>query len=92
MSVTGSTTSAERLVYMSPGALFRVLLGDFQRMRPVECTSCRVPVPEFVDVDASEQPNWWVRPCIPCVHGCDVAIAAIVLAARLKYRLAGRAR
>jgi hypothetical protein len=92
MGMTGSTASTDRLVSLSPGALYRVLLLEFERVRPPTCMSCRVPVPEPLDAGPGDAPNWWVRPCIPCPHGCDARIFDIVVAARGKYRVTMPAR
>ena len=88
MSVTDSSESSRLAVLITPGALYRLLRTQFDLVRPPACDSCRVPVPEYLAVDTAGAPNWWVRPCIPCEHGCDARIHLIVATARQKYRLA----
>ena len=87
MGTTDSPVSISLTVPITPGALYRLLRSEFERVRAPACGSCRVPVPEYLAVDPAGGPNWWVRPCIPCEHGCDASIHRIVSTARQKYRL-----
>jgi hypothetical protein len=92
MSTTDSPESTRLAVLISPGALYRLLRTEFELVRSPSCESCRVPIPEYLAVDAAGGPNWWVRPCIPCAHGCDTKIHSIIHGARQKYRLGATSR
>jgi hypothetical protein len=66
--------------------LYALLDHEFDRSRPKECVSCRMPLPYHSD-DANLC-NWQVGEIPPCAFGCHALIAQIIAAVAARYDIA----
>ena len=66
--------------------LYAFLDHEFERSRPVDCISCRMPLP-FHIADGTLA-NWQVGDIPPCAFGCHVVIAQVIAAASMRYDIA----
>jgi hypothetical protein len=74
-------------VCVSPGALYRLLREEFERVRPRTCNACKVPVPLPTPRTDANGPNWALSEVRPCEVGCDITIASIFRQVAQRYRM-----
>lgn len=70
----------------TPGALYRILREEFERLRPHEC-SCKMPMLFECERDSPDGPNWSVETLWCGCRDCQRALAEVVTNAARHFDL-----
>ncbi len=75
--LTTKADAESRRARKTPGALYRILRDEFERLRPHEC-SCKMPMIFECEREAPDEPNWRVETLWCGCLDCQQALADVV--------------
>lgn len=79
----------DRRTAVSPSRLYAILDGEFRRLRPAQCKTCKMPLPYRIARANPEASNWLIGAPDHCVHGCHGLIAELAVKLMAEYDLEG---
>ena len=57
--------------------MYSLLITEFERLRPVECKRCRIPLPFWGPVPGSSKGTWFMGTPALCPYNCRQVIAEL---------------
>ncbi|HET9579706.1 MAG TPA: hypothetical protein VFP44_17875 [Usitatibacter sp.] len=70
---------------ITPGRLYWLLTREFHERRPEQCSACRMPLPELIEPDGPDAPNWSPGGMPPVCESCAPVIAEIIARHQAAY-------
>jgi hypothetical protein len=67
--------------------LYAQLVSEFERIRPAECRTCKVPRPFSGPAAGNGSLYWYMEPASVCPHGCRQRIAQMWAKATTEYHI-----
>ena len=64
-----------------------LLEREFARLKPADCTSCRVPTPFWGPAVVTGTGYWYLRAIPPCAHHCGRVISGIWAEITTEYQI-----
>jgi hypothetical protein len=88
MGESETTKSMSRPMISGPN-MYALLIREFDRVRPAECSrSCRVPLPFWGPAPGGQSVYWYMTPPPPCPYGCSRLIAELWAKLTTEYKVA----
>jgi hypothetical protein len=67
--------------------LYAVLDREFRKLRPPECSLCRIPLPFWQEAPDDVSANWRFGTPTECPHGCHMIMAELLANLWTQYNL-----
>jgi hypothetical protein len=65
--------------------LYALLDLEFKRLKPMECTTCRAPLPYWRQPPDDVSANWHIGQPPDCPHGCHLVVAEMLARLWTRY-------
>jgi len=63
---------------LSAAKLYSILDREFKKVRPKECSGCRIPLPFWREPADAVSANWYLGTVPECPHKCHTIIAELM--------------
>jgi hypothetical protein len=87
MGDSESTKNTFRPMITGPN-MYSLLIREFARVKPAECTRCRVPLPFWGPAPGKEAVYWYMQAPAACPHGCGQLLAKLWAKLTTEYKIA----
>ncbi len=82
---TGSPAPPVTRTTITAAELYVILDHEFRRLRPRECTRCRMPIPYGRPPPDDVSANWQIGAPEECPHGCHLVVAELLARMWTRY-------
>ena len=70
---------------ITPAQLYAILDREFQRLRPMACSKCQMPLPYWRQPPDEVSANWNIGTPSDCPHACHLVIAEMLAKLWTRY-------
>jgi hypothetical protein len=87
MGASESTKDIFRPMVTGPN-MYALLIREFARLKPPECTRCRVPLPFWGPAPGNQAVYWYMPTPRACPYGCGQLLAELWARLTTEYKIA----